>query len=134
MEFGISTPALLFSAISLLLLAYTNRFLAIANLVRQFVKEYDQHPEDRILTQLRQFSLRLRFIKYTQLFGVLSFLFCVVSMFLVMLGHIIAAEVLFSISLVTMMTSLVLSLGEVLMSISGLKVELQRIEPRTRAS
>lgn len=130
MEFGISTPALLFSAISLLLLAYTNRFLAIANLVRQFVKEYDQHPEDRILTQLRQFSLRLRFIKYTQLFGVLSFLFCVVSMFLVMLDRIIAAEVLFSISLITMMTSLVLSMGEVLMSISGLKVELQRVEKR----
>jgi hypothetical protein len=39
-QLSLTTPALLFSAISLLLLAYTNRFLAYASVVRNLHARY----------------------------------------------------------------------------------------------
>ena len=81
MDFNLSTPALLFSAISLLMLAYTNRFLAIANLTRESVKAYQENKSSNTLKQIRHFKIRLRLIKLTQVFGVVSFLICTVSMF-----------------------------------------------------
>ena len=83
MGFSISTPALLFSAISLLILAYTNKFLALASLIRQKIEQYEINHDLNILMQINNFQLRLRVIKYTQVFGVISFLFCVISMFLI---------------------------------------------------
>ncbi len=128
MEFNITTPALLFSAISLWMLAFTNRFLAVASLVRQFVALYAEKKEAGIWKQLHNFRIRLQFIKYTQFCGTLSFLFCVICMFLIFAGNIQAAEVLFAVSLVTLMVSLVLSLCEVYLSIGALKLELEKIE------
>jgi hypothetical protein len=128
MEFTLTTPTLLFSAISLLMLAYTNRFLAIAALVRQFVKLYEENPEEKILKQITHFKIRLKLIKYTQIFGVLSFLFCVICMLLVMLRHLVSAEILFAVSLVVLMTSLIMSLIEVSISINALNIELDRIK------
>jgi len=128
MEFTLSTPALLFSAISLLMLAYTNRFLAIANLTRESVKVYNDNKNLNTLKQIKHFKVRLRLIKYTQVFGVVSFLLCTISMFLIMIHKIGFAEILFILSLLTLAASLTISLGEVLISISGLNLELETIE------
>lgn len=126
MDFNITTPALLFSAISLWMLAFTNRFLAVANLVRQFVALYAETRDEGVYRQLMNFQLRLSLIKYTQLFGVLSFLFCVVCMFLIFARLVLPAEILFGASLVALMASLVLSLAEVFLSIDALKLELEK--------
>ncbi len=128
MEFNISTPALLFSAISLLMLAYTNRFLALANLIRQFIPIYKSNPDDKILSQINNFKIRLNIIKYTQVLGVLSFLCCVICMFLIILKFPDTAEFIFLISLILMMLSLVFSLYEIFISIVALKFELESIE------
>lgn len=130
MEFGISTPALLFSAISLLMLAYTNRFLAIASLIRQFISMYAEKQDDNTLRQINNFKIRLKIIKATQAFGVISFFFCVLCMFLTLLQYINAAEVLFAVSLVLMMVSLLLSLYEIFISIDALKFELEKLEKK----
>lgn len=128
MEIDISTPALLFSAISLLILAYTNRFLALANLIRQYGALYKEHPETRFLKQIQNFDIRLNVIKKTQIFGVVSFLFCVLCMFLIFVNLIIPAEILFAISLICLFISLLLSLKELFMSIGALNVELEDIK------
>lgn len=128
MEIDISTPALLFSAISLLMLAYTNRFLALANLIRQYGALYKEHPETRFLKQIQNFDIRLNIIKKTQIFGVVSFLFCVLCMFLIFVNLIIPAEILFAISLICLFISLLLSLKELFMSIGALNVELEDIK------
>lgn len=127
MEFNISTPALLFSAISLLMLAYTNRFLAIANLIRQFISMYAEKEDDNTLRQINNFNIRLKIIKFTQAFGVTSFFFCILCMFLTLLDYINAAEILFALSLVLMMVSLLLSLYEIFISIDALKYELEKL-------
>ncbi len=128
MEFDITTPALLFSAISLWMLAFTNRFLAVANLVRQFTALYVETREEGIFRQLRNFRVRLALIKHTQLYGVISFLFCVICMFLIFSGLTLPAEIVFGASLVALMVSLGLSLAEVFLSIDALKLELEKAE------
>lgn len=128
MEFNITTPALLFSAITLLMLAYTNRFLAIASLVRQFIALYEERPDESIYRQIRNFRKRLRLIKYTQVFGVVSFILCVSCMLLIFFGCVVGAEAIFALSLASMIVSLVLSLAEVFLSIGALKVELDKLE------
>jgi len=127
MDFGLSSPALLFSAISLLLLAYTNRFLAIANLVRQFISLYRARPDEQLLKQIKHFKLRLQLIKYTQALGVSSFILCVVSMFLVMFASHGVAEAVFVCSLAVLVASLLASLVEVMISIDALNIELDSI-------
>jgi hypothetical protein len=127
MEIEITTPALLFSAITLLMLAYTNRFLALAALIRQHIALYKEKKEDGILKQIHNFETRLKIIKYTQIFGVGSFLFCVVSMFLIFIQLIILAEIVFGISLILLFVSLLFSLQELFLSIGALNVEMDEI-------
>jgi hypothetical protein len=128
MDFSISTPALLFSAISLLILAYTNKFLALAALIRQLIEQYEHKNDINVLKQINNFQIRLSVIKYTQVFGVISFLFCVISMFFIFVKWIIPAEVVFGISLIAMFISLLLSLQEIFISIGALNIELNRIK------
>lgn len=132
MEFNLSTPALLFSAISLLILAYTNRFLAVAALVRQHINLYEESNEENILKQINNFETRLKIIKYTQVFGVVSFLFCVVSMVLIFINRIFPAEIVFLSSLIALFVSLLLSLQEVFLSIGALNIELERIRRKKK--
>ncbi|HZK34793.1 MAG TPA: DUF2721 domain-containing protein [Bacillota bacterium] len=133
MNIDITTPALLFPAITLLMLAHTNRFLALANLVRQFRVLYDEKPDDRVFKQIANFQKRLNILKYTQFVSVLSFLTCVICMFLFFLNRMLAAEITFAISLLLMMASLLLSLWEIYLSVDALKVELGGVEKERRS-
>ena len=60
MDLSLTTPALLFPAISLLLLAYTNRFLTLANLIRDLHARYTANPDQILLWQLRSLRYRVR--------------------------------------------------------------------------
>lgn len=127
MEFNLSTPALLFSAISLFMMAHTNRFIALANLIRQYVLLYEEKKEKRVMMQINNFRYRLNIIKYSQILAVISFLFCVVSMFLIFIYKQVSAEISFVFSLIFLFISLVLSLYELILSIGALKIEMERI-------
>ncbi len=128
MDINITTPALLFPAITLLMLAHTNRFLALASLVRQFRSLYEENPDEKVYKQIKNFHIRLNILKYTQFVSVLSFLFCVICMFLFFLRRILAADIVFGISLLLMMASLILSLWEIYLSVDALKIELSGID------
>src|SRR5215210_530769 len=86
MELTLSTPALLFPAISLLLLAYTNRFLSLAALTRDLYARYRAEPEVRVKQQLINLQYRLGIIRSMQIFGVASFFGCVLCMFVLFAG------------------------------------------------
>jgi hypothetical protein len=128
MELTIQTPALLFPALSLLLLAYTNKFLAIATLIRKLVSDYEKKRHRPVLSQIRNLRRRLWLIRWMQVFGVGSILLCVVTMFLVYEGHQIAAKILFALSLVLMITSLIITLVEVFLSAGALRLLMQEME------
>jgi multidrug efflux pump subunit AcrB len=128
MDIDVTTPALLFPAISLLLLAYTNRFLTLAQLIRDLHARYKIEPDEVIYKQIGNLRYRVTLIKQMQAFGVASLLFCVVCMFFLFAGWIMAGKIIFGISLVLMMISLLLSLREVQVSVGALNLTLSDLE------
>lgn len=135
MELSITTPALLFPAISLLMLAYTNRFLALANLIRNLHDKYKKDPDQKhIVSQIRNLRTRIRLIRSMQALGVISFLFCVVCMYCIFRNWEDASYIIFAISIAAFMVSLVLSLFEISLSTKALELELSDLEKETRVN
>ena len=124
----LATPALLFSAISLLMLAFTNRFLALASLVRSLHAVYKERPDEVLYGQIRNLRLRLDLIRWMQVAGIASLLLCVLSMFLIYVRSLLAAEIVFGAGLVLMIVSLALSLWEIQISVDALNLHLRDIE------
>jgi hypothetical protein len=130
MEFTLTTPALLFSAISLLLLAYTNRFLALAALIRELHRQYVQSKDDIILRQIGSLKRRVQLIKFMQLLGVVAFFLCTLSMFILFTAQVIWSEVAFGLALIALMGSLGLSVVEIYVSVDALSMRLSDIEQK----
>ncbi len=126
MTLSITDPAFLFPGISLLFLAYTNRYLALANIVRALNSHVHEQDSANLSKQIESLHLRIVLIKYMQALGVLAFMFCVLSMLAVMIEKQQASIVLFIGSLSCMLISLILSLAEILKSGQSLKLELDR--------
>ncbi len=129
-QISINTPALLFPAITLLMLAYTNRFLALASLIRKLHGEYKESKGDRLLVKAQIVNLhrRLTLIKRMQASGILSFFFCVLSMLFIYLEYEMGAYAIFALSLVFLLVSLALSLNEIYISTRALEIELKDME------
>jgi hypothetical protein len=128
MSLSLTTPALLFSAISLLLLAYTNRFLAIAQLVRGLHTQYKVNHDQLLFGQIKNLRLRLQLIRYMQFLGITSLLFCVVCMFFLYVQWIAIAEIIFGIALLLLIASLGLSAWEIQISVNALNLHLSDIK------
>jgi hypothetical protein len=130
MQISINTPALLFPAITLLMLAYTNRFLALSTLIRNLHSKYKQGLEDGAMLKEQIYNLkrRLTLIKRMQLAGVLSFFFCVLCMFFFYLEYEVAGYIIFGLSLGLLLVSLILSITEIFISTKALEIELGDME------
>ncbi|MGB5460903.1 MAG: DUF2721 domain-containing protein [Eudoraea sp.] len=124
MELTLSIPALLFPAISLSMLAYNARYLAIAALIRQLHKQYQEKASRGLGIQVRQLEKRLKIIKNMQAVAILSFLFSAITMFLIYIEQDFWANLIFGISLLALMVSLILSLIEVQLSTNSLTIQL----------
>lgn len=130
-ELSLTTPALLFPAISLLLLAYTNRFLVLAQLIRQLNnRENGDEIRKMVKDQISNLRNRLNLIRRMQFFGVLSFLLCTASMFAVFLKLNIVGTSLFGLSLTFLLYSLIVSLYEIHISCQAIEIELSNIEAK----
>lgn len=128
MDINITTPALLFPAISLLLLAFTNRFLTLANLIRQLHATYKSNPDEIVLGQIANLRYRINLIRDMQAFGASSLLLCVFSMFALFFNWVDAGKWIFAASLVLMAVSLFLSILEIRVSVGALDLHLKDLE------
>lgn len=128
MEINVTTPALLFPAISLLLLAFTNRFLTLANLIRDLHAKYKIDQNEVYVGQIANLKYRIRLIRDMQAFGIASLLFCVVSMFALFAGWLEVGKWIFGFSLILMMIALAISLREIQISVGALDLHLQDME------
>ena len=128
MELNLSIPALLFPAISLTMLAYNARYLAIAALIRDLHKQYQNHSSSPVKKQIKQLRKRLGIIKAMQAMAIISFILAVVTMFLIYIQMKIVANLVFGISLVALMISLSLSFIEVQLSTKALGIQLNDME------
>ena len=127
-ELNLTTPALLFSAISLLLLAYTNRFLAYANVVRNLHARFKENPDSLLIGQIQNLRRRLVLTRTMQLLGITSLLLCVVCMFLVYIDYQLIAEIVFGAALLLLILSLAVSVVEIQISVKALDLHLSDME------
>ena len=127
-QLTLTTPALLFSAISLLLLAYTNRFLAYASIVRGLHARYKENPDSLIVGQIQNLRKRLVLTRSMQMLGIGSLLLCVLCMFLVYIDLQLAAEIIFGVALIMLIISLGISVREIQISVKALDLHLSDME------
>ena len=125
MTLSLETPALLFSATSLILLAYTNRFLTIAQIIRNLKKNYDDNHNKNILLEIKNLNLRLTLIRYMQLFGVMCLFLSVFAMLLLYISQETVGIYLFGASLLCLLISLGISFWEISISVNALRVHLK---------
>lgn len=128
MNFDVSTPALIFPAISLLMLAYTNRFVVLAQLIRDLDKEYRETKQEIHLTQIANLRNRMSYIKSMQVLGALAFVIAASSMLLNMMTFYPASYIVFGISLIPLIGSLVYLFLELKVSIEALSIQIDDLE------
>jgi hypothetical protein len=128
MDFSLTTPALLFPTVSLLLLAYTNRFLTLATIIRNLYNQYHQSMDVKLIPQIDNLRKRVYLIRNMQIFGVLSLLLCVVSMFALFAGWNLTGQWIFGAALLLMIISLAISLRELQISAGALDLLLTDLE------
>ena len=128
MEMTLSTPALLFPAVSLLLLAYTNRFMATANLIRRLKERYIEERDTALIQQIHNLRRRIYLIRNMQMLGVFALFLCVLSMFMIYANILWMAHLMFGISLGSLTLSMAISLREIQLSIHALNIDLKEIE------
>jgi hypothetical protein len=130
MDISLTTPALLFPAVTFLLVAYTNRFLALGSRIRQLHDRYRENPNDVLLFQIRSLRRRVILIRNMQFFGVGGLFLCVFCMFLLFAGRNFAGKVVFACSLIMLLISIGISLREILLSVEALNMELSNMEQK----
>ena len=123
-ELTLTVPALLFPAISLILLAYTNRFLSYAQLIRTLKAQYLQHRSDLTAAQIDNLRRRLYLTRAMQILGIASLFLCVVTMFLLYIGLQLVAAYVFGAGLLALIGSLGVSIREILISVRALEIYL----------
>jgi hypothetical protein len=127
-ELTLTTPALLFSAISLIMLAYTNRFLAYAAVIRKLHDIYLEKKQNSLLRQIKNLKLRLHLTRWMQIFGISSLLFCVLTMFLIYVNLQMVAVYMFGFALILLIISLALLIKEIQISAQALQHHIADIE------
>lgn len=127
-ELTLTTPAVLFSAISLIMLAYTNRFLAYAAVIRNLHDKFLEQQDETLIEQIKNLKLRLQLTRYMQIFGITSLLFCVLTMFLIYIEWHVLAVYVFGFGLILLLISLGLLIREIQISARALQVHISDIE------
>lgn len=127
-ELTLTTPALLFSAISLIMLAYTNRFLAYAAIIRNLSDKYLERKEAVLMRQINNLKLRLNLTRWMQILGISSLLLCVLTMFLIYIDQHNTAVWIFGFALLLLILSLAFLIREIQISTLALEHHLNDME------
>ena len=127
-EFTITTPAVLFPAISLLILAYMNKFLAITTLIRKLKDKYIQEDDENLLPQIRNLRRRMIIIRNMQWLAVFALFLCILSIYFIFENQHVTAKNLFVAGMISLLSSLFLSLREIHLSVVAIGLELKDVE------
>jgi len=134
MDITLTTPALLFPALSLLMLAYTNRFLGLSTVIRNLHADYQKSADPILLGQIENLRYRVVLIRNMQIVGAISIIGSVLSMLALFFGLIDLGKVIFIISLILLVVSLAISLRELQISVGALELHLSVLENEERHS
>jgi hypothetical protein len=102
--------------------------------VRSLHDDYEKAKnKDIILKQIKNLRKRLNLIRYMQTLAVVSFLCCMVCMYFIYRQY-VGAHILFAISLLCLILSLLISLQEIFISTKAIELELSDMEDLEKAS
>lgn len=133
-QLAISTPALLFSIISLLMIAFTNRFMSMASLIRDLHERFLKQPDKTILIQIKNLRKRISMIRNMQIIAISSLLVSILCMFFIFWGMDIIAKWLFVFGLIGLSISLIISAYEIMISTEALDAEISDMEEEIKKS
>ena len=128
----LTTPSLLFSAISLILLAYTNRFLSYDSVVRALKEKHQQTHDPKDIAQIANLRKRLYLTRSMQILGILSLLLCVIAMFFIYVSWQVFAAWIFGIALLLLAASLCVCIWEINISVKALEIHLEDISSKEK--
>ena len=128
----LTTPSLLFSAISLILLAYTNRFLSYASVVRALKEKHQQTHDPKDIAQIANLRKRLYLTRSMQILGILRLLLCVIAMFFIYVSWQVFAAWIFGIALLLLAASLCVCIWEINISVKALEIHLEDISSKEK--
>lgn len=131
-ELTLTTPALLFPTVSLVLLAYTNRFLAVAALIRKLAAEYQTKKDKNLADQIRSLRIRVRLIRDMQMLSIFALFLSVLCMFFIFDGDLVIAKYVFGASLLSLLISLGFSLREIQISTRALAIQLRDMDDEVK--
>ncbi len=126
-ELTLVTPSIMFSAISLVMIAYTNRFLTYTQVIRNLAANHAANPSDKHVKQIANLRKRLYMTRWMQILGITSLFLCVISTFLIYVGFQFAAAWIFGAALLIMIISLAISIAEIQISVKALDIQLDNI-------
>lgn len=133
MQLDLTTPAIIFPAISLLMLAYTNKFLALSSIIRQLSAKAiiaSDASDKNLIKQIRNLRLRISLLKVIQSQALLSIFNCLISIILLYTGITFWGNLFFVLSLVLMMMSILVAIVETMISGNALNIELEKLEKK----
>ena len=131
-ELTLTTPSILFSAISLIMLAYTNRFLAYAQVIRNLKGEHESRPNAMTKLQIDNLKKRLYMARSMQIYGVMSLLLCVICTLFIYIGLQTVAVYTFVLALLLLVISLGISVKTILISVKALEYRLDNVLPEEK--
>ena len=109
------------------MLAYTNRFLSYAQLVRTLKDQYRENHSAVTAAQIANLRKRLYLTRAMQVTGIGSLL-CVVSMFLMYIQFYLISVYIFGLAPVLLIISLGISVREIYISVKALELHLSDMD------
>jgi hypothetical protein len=128
MDIAVTTPALLFPAITILFLAYSNRFLTIATRIREKHADFNKTQSPIAQKQIVSFRRRIGYIVAMEMLAVLGIISCIVSTGFIFYGLQYYGNVSFAVSMLFIILSLFASIIELVFSTRALNIELEDME------
>lgn len=115
---AISTPALLFPAITILILTYSNRFSTLSNKIREFIRK----GEDA--AQIAVFRRRVGYVRRMLLWGILGLAASALSMLALVFKCTNTGVGLFVLADLSIVISLIYAILDVSISTNALELEV----------
>lgn len=128
MTLTLNEPALIFPAIAILMLGYINRYIGTAGVIRTFKKDYDSgYKHNNLTKQLDILKKRIELSRLMLTSASSALLFACLSMYLIFQDMQDAGQIIFGLSLIAMIISLIFSLYETSLSNKSLLIEVSDV-------
>ena len=130
MNIDYTVTALMFPAIPLLMVVYSNRFHTLSRLIRELHDEhvYEKHIPAEWKKQFINLSRRISILRWTIMFAAFGFLFNMLTVFALYLNELFLARVIFGSCCLSMIISIIFFIREIQISTNALNLHMSDMD------